>query len=615
MTIGEISSLNFIMGSSPTDPFVVQFLPGKIQLAEFWTDVLGAKDESRDFTILVKSFIRAFEVKYNEVTSYEDCVSQEGSFLWDNAGQILYVHFEHNQSENTDTYQYGTFFGVSDNRLVYIDNNEYLPLISSSPSIAQQQDIVNYNQLSFISGALVLNNLNNETLQGQLDFFINADLYNNDVFLYYLDDADVDEFDNASRSDLIYQAAFYIEDYDISLKEISVDLQDKRKAQNISIPKEKFNTTDYPDIGDESGTVIPLMYGQVREAKAIKTNSETTTGNVSYRVSLLLTILGTVQVDIDGIWTTVPTASVSLSSGEFELSAANGRNTNGSVRDCRVLLPTGIEITHTSDIIIDLNNRFIGLDFLPSNYNVSEWTVEQTLLSSGGWVFDSEVKLYEAIRIVQSGSSVGFRYEISPDGRRTIRVDNPARTVSGRVEPVDILNRDTMPVKTDSSLVFAEIELAYSKSFNSGRFLRETNSDFSDSVLSRYKQLNTLPTETILNTKEDAEAAALDKANRFKNIPEIMTLELMGKNFLPLRIFDILDLEATPDFADVDNNVIIGREYFGFRRGKVINISPNTKNGSNKVDFLLLDKSIPDSGIASGSVYGLGVYGIDSYGG
>lgn len=585
MTIAEISSLNLADGFAPVEPFVFQLLPGGLQLASFWTSTFSAPDESRDFTITVRSFIRAFNQKYNETISYNDCVAQEGSFYWDNINQVLYVHFEHDQEGWTDTYQYGTFFGFSDNRLVCVEDQEYLPLIASAPSIAQQQDIVNYDRLSFINGSIVLNNRNNHTLQGQLDYFIGADLYNNDVFLYYLDDSISDPM----RSDLVPLAAFYVEDYDISLKEIKVRVQDQRKAQNITIPTAKFLTSDYADIGDYARDVIPLMYGEVREAKATPTNSDTTSGTVDYRVALTLTTLGTVQVDIDGIWTTKTPTATTLSTGEFTLAEADGRDTNGKVRDCRVLLPEGISITYLSDIIIDLNERYLGIEYLSSNYDTTEWEAEETSLATGGWVYDSEIKLFEAIRLVQSGANVGFRYEILPDGRRTIRVDDPARTSSGRVEPVDIYNRDEMPVSTDSDQVFSSVEIAYNKSFNSGRYQREPNSDYGDEVLARYKQQNTLPVDTMLNDQTDAETAAADKAERFKEIPQIMELVLMGADFLPLRIFDVLDVEATPDFADADNSLIVGREYFGFKTGKIVGVSPDLKKGTNKVRFQLGD--------------------------
>lgn len=592
MTIAEVSSLNLASGFAPVVPFVYELRPGFLSLASFWTSTFGAPDESRDYTIIVKSFVRDFTNKYNEVLSYNDCVAQEGSFFWDNTNQVLYTHFEHNHEGWTAIYQYGTYFGFSDNRIVYLDDQEYLPLIDSVPSIRQSQDIINYNQLAFINGSLTLNNRSRRldgVVAGQLDSFITADLYNNDVFLYYIDDSIVSASDEASRSDLVPLAAFYIEDYDISLKQITIKLQDKRKAQNITIPTAKFNTTDYPNIGDEAGGVIPLMYGQVREARAVPTNGETTSGDVTYRVALTLTALGTVQVNVDDVWTTVSVSSSSLSTGEFTLTSANGRDTSGAVRDCRVLLPTGIAITYLSDIIKDLNERFLGIEYLDSNYDTTEWESEETDLTSGGWVFDSEIKLFEAIRIVQSGANVGFRYEILSDGRRTIRIDDNARASRGRVEPVDILNRDEMPVTTDSDQVFASVEVRYNKSFNSGRFITEINSSYSEEVRARFKQLNTLSINTLLNDQTDAADSAGARAIRFKAIPEIMTLSLLGKDFLTLRIFDILDIEATPDFADADTSIITGREYYGFKNGKVISVDPDLRRAVNNVQFQLLE--------------------------
>ncbi len=592
MTILEITNLLLASGFSPVTPYVYQIMPGGLTLAPFWTGTFGAPDQSRNFTIVVRAFIRAFTVKYNEVDSFNDCVSQEGSFFWDDPEQRLYIHFEHDHEGWTDTYQYGTFSGLSDEGVVYIDDIEYSPLILSVPNVRQSEDIVNYKKLSFVRGSAKLNNRASKLegeVRGQLDGFISSNNFGNDVFLYSLDNKKITFPNTAQRSDLTSLASFFIEDYDISLPEIDIRLQDPRKAQNIDVPRAFFNSTDYPDIGDIAGEVIPVMYGQVREAKALPTNGDTTSGDVDFRVSLLLTVIGTVQVDIDGIWTNVATSSVSLSTGEFVLSSANGRNTNGSIRDCRVLLPTGIAITYTADIIVDLNERYLGIEFLDSNYNTSEWNTEKVSLSSGGVIFDSVLKLFEAIRTIQNGSNIGFRYEINPEGLRTIRIDDPDRAVSGRVQPEDIQNRNIMPVKTNSKQVFSEITVKYNQSFNSGRFQSVSNNDFTDSVLQRYKSQDGLTVPTILNNSTDADERALNDATRFSIIPSVVSLSLMGGDFLSLRIFDILDLELTPDFADADNSVIIGREYYGFQKGKVVSINPSAKNNTNKVEFQLIN--------------------------
>ena len=240
-------------------------------------------------------------------------------------------------------------------------------------------------------------------------------------------------------------------------------------------------------------------------------------------------------------------------------------------------------------MIIDLNQRVIGASFNNSNYDVTEWEQEETSLSSGGWVYDEQLKLFDAIKLVQNGSIIGFRYEIKPDGRRTIRIDDPNRNAIGRIESVDFRNRNELPVSTDAQLVFAEIKIKYNKSFNSGKFLSVDNNDFSETVKENNKQQNRNTSETMLNNETDANTRALNDATRFSVVPEILSGDLMGKEFLDLRIFDILNLEITPGFADADNDTIIGREYYGFKKGKVIAIDPDSKKIVNNVKFQILN--------------------------
>jgi hypothetical protein len=588
MIIQEVASLTTVTNFANVAPFVYSTTPGGYIYPDFWVDVFGLPDPSRNYSIIVGSFIRDFIHKYNEVQSLNDCLSSEGSFYWDGTlpNQILYIHFEHSFEGWNAIYQYGTFHGFSDNRVIYLDDQEYAPLIKSSPSVAQSQDIRNYDKLSFMSGNSVIANgavIENGKRVGVADFVINEKPFGNDVFLYYYPDDKLDQYGNGDRIHLVRLGSFYIENWKTTLTNVTFILQDKRKSGNINIPTEVFTTIDYPDIGDLEGETIPLMYGEVREAKALLTNGELTSGDVDFRVSLILTVIGTVQVEIDKVWTTVATASVNIPTGEFTLSAANGRNSNGGAYNCRVLLPTGIAIAKTSDIIIDINDRYLNIPFVESFYDITEWNSETAALSSGGVVFDKKINLYEAVRIVQSGSIVGFRYEINNENQRTIRIDDPGRAVSGRITPEDIQNRQSMPVSTKSKEVFAGVDVNYSKSYNSGRYRLIQNSDYVQSVLSNYKETETTSVDTILNNEPDAIIRGQGDALRLSTIPEIMVLILKGEQFLPIRIFDTYDVEATPDFADADTQTIIGREYYGFINGKVIGISPNLKLKQNTI--------------------------------
>ena len=283
-------------------------------------------------------------------------------------------------------------------------------------------------------------------------------------------------------------------------------------------------------------------------------------------------------------------SSVSLSTGEFVLSSSDGRNSSGSVRDCRVLSPTGIAITYLSDVIKDLNERYLNVAYIASNYNVTEWEEEELSLASsgdGGVVFNTEIKLYEAIRQLMDGAIVGFRYEILPDGRRTIRIDDNSRALFGIVTPEDIQNRNEMPVSTDSDQVFQKVIIKHSKSWNSDRYLREENSDYSAQVIAEYSSFSVLTKDTFLNSSVDAAIKGADLAERFSVIPKLITLILKGKEFFGLRIYDRMPVQATPDFVDADTDTIIGREYYGLKNGKVLSIVPDLDNRQTEVVFQL----------------------------
>lgn len=552
MNIIEVSKFHQVKAFTNYRPNIWFCYPAKFTLSDYWINNFGAPDQSIDFTIIINSFRRDFNVSYFSVDTLNDCIAQEKSFYWDNENQALYVHMEHDQAPYTAVWQYGTFYGFSEDRILYLTDQEYSPALLSSPRVTQQEDIVNSSRLSLMRGSAVLNNMPTNEFKGLNDHFITQKTYGNDVFVYYLPDDKVSQYGDGDRSDLIPVGAFYVEDYDISLKRMPIRLQDKRKAFDITIPNEYFLESNYPNIDDIDGRVIPLMYGQVRDAKAIPTNKILTSGDVDYRVAILLSSVGIVQVKIDEVWTTKTPINVNLDTGEFSLSSADGRNSNGGLYDCRVVDPIGIPITYLSDIIKDIENRYLGIEYIDSLYNITEWEAEEIKLSSGGWVFESEILFYDAVALIQGGSTKRFRYEIQPNGKRTIRVDDINREVSGTIEPSDIQNRDDIPVTTDSKQVFASINVLHSKSFNSNVFKKKQNSDNKNYVLANYGSSKSLPANTMINNNTDADTRGVNDSGKFKDIPQIMTLNLMGEHFLNVRIYDTYNIAATPGFVNLD---------------------------------------------------------------
>lgn len=576
----------------PEDSSVYSVQINTSEQADWWTDVFGAPDETSTERIFVGAFYRGvYKTRYSVQSSYANCVSQEQSFYWDNDNQILYVHFEHDQSWYTDDYYYGSAIGYNPETMLYIDDVEYLPLLESVPSILQQEDLQNYKKLSFMNGSVVINNT-----EGLLDWMIDEEINGQDVFLYYLDSDDITD-GSATRSDLVNLAAFYIEDNNIGMSRNTIRVQDIRKSQNISIPVDVFTVADYPDIEDKYiNTPIPLVYGEIPEAEATPVDSEGT-GNVTFRLGKILTVMGQVQIFEGDVWTDVSTVSTDLSTGSFMLSyidCRKGGTTTGDVLKCQVLSATGTALTYSPDAIKDLNNIALGIEYNDSNYDTTEWEEEETSLEPIGVIFNKSIELFEAIRQIQSGSNIGFRYEIKADGRRTIRVDDNNRDVGYVVDQTEILNINNLTVNGNSDLLAGIVEINYKKNNESGdyRIYRETSRQAE--VAARYRQTPTLSIDTFLQTEALARERALHELDKFDTIPRILPVELLGERWFNLRIYDILTIPITTGFVNLDTGEITGREFYGVWNTKVLSVDPDYENISNNVNLFLIERTLPN---------------------
>jgi len=584
MTIAELTRFIQIESISPYYPFIYQVRPTYYQLASFWTDTFGVQNESSYIVSVIENVTFLFNQKLTKTISINDCIAGERSFYFDQSNQVLYIHVDHDYSNylEDDVYKYGQILGFNDKKMIYVQDVEYLPYLKSVPSLAQQQDLADYDKLSLIVGSMVLDNTNQ-----YFDIFINENIYGNDINIYFLDD----DIEGPQRSDLQQLQSLFVENYSFSLTEFNVKIQDKRVSYNKKIPSTVFLESDYPYIDENLiGKPIPLIYGSPRYSTAYPVDGESV-GNVTYRQAQVLTSLGTVQVKNGDSWLTVTPASVDISTGSFVLNYADcrdGGTTVGEVLECRVWLSEGITNTYASDVIKDLNDRELGLPYNNSNYNTEEWEIEEKFLSEIAVVFENQIELYEAIRQIQSGCNIGFRYEINSTGLITIRVNNLLRDPIGHIYNVDIQNRTSLDVESENDLLAAKINVDYNKDFNSGKSITYPYTDGSRAVLEAYNQEPTLSVFTFLTTQSGALSRAAWEYSRFSEIPRVVSLSLIGDQYLDLRIYDILSCEITPDFVDIDTLIYSGREYFGVWVVQVVAVDPQPGSKINNIKALLV---------------------------
>lgn len=588
MTVVELLRSIAIEDFVPYAPFVYSSRINALTQADWWTDVFGAPDETTTETIHVGSFYSGSGAnRYSPAATLNDCVSQEESFFWDNDTQTIYVHFEQSSSWYNGNYSYGRAYGFANEDVLYIDDTEYLPLLRGVPSIAQQQDLQNYGKLAFINGSITLDNAS-----GDIDWMIDVDLNGQEIIMYDLDNDDITQ-NSTARSNLVSLATFYIEDTGIGNDETDIRVQDLRKAENISIPVDKFAVDDYPNIEEKYiNKSIPLLYGPISEALATPVDGDST-GNVTFRLCKTLTVLGQVQIFEADVWTNVSTVSEDLSAGEFVLAYADcrkGGTTTGDVLKCQVLSAAGEVVTYASDVIKLLNLEGLGITYNNSNYDTTEWEQEETSLSEVGVLFDKSIFLFDAIKQVQSGANIGFRYEIKAEGRRTIRIDDNTRDIAYTVDPTEIKNRTSLRVETDSTLLAAIAQINYKQNYESGDYRVERNTDFQTEVVERYRQSPTLEIDTLLQTEALAEERALDALTRFSVIPRFIEIDLMGEQWYNLRIYDTLQIAITSGEVDYDTGIITGREFYGIWKVKVVAIDPDFDNIQNSVRLQLIKR-------------------------
>jgi hypothetical protein len=582
MTIIELGRTQPISArTSPIREFIRQIKLGPYEPDAGILTVSSDLDESDRALVNVTGVRDLQGAAYTPKTSLADTDNEQQSFYWDSVNQILYIHILPSDNPFTTTYLYGLAEGYSDGKIVYIDTMPYLPLLDSTPGIEQEQDIENYDQLALITGGIDLNNED-----GRLDNLKDFAVYGNDVLIYYLPDMQ----DTYTDSDLVQLASLYVEDYDISLQSVSLRVQDRRKSQDTGIPRDRFTADDYPSMMDNNlGKVIPVLWGTANEIPCVITNEDVTTGDVTYRAAITLTALGTVAVEVEsGVWSTatITPTSTTLATGELALSATDARNGTRPLK-AKLIAPTGIAITRVTDIIKDATERFTGASYTSGNYNTTEWELEELAIESGAYYIDKESSMFDLIKDVQNGANVGFRYEITPDGRRTIRFDDETRAITKDIPNIVISNRDSLSIETDSATLAAEVVVNYGNSYvDNDVYNRLVDSSRVADVLEEYQQRPRKTYDTILTNATDAQERATYVLDRFDTIRGIGEFELIGVEYLTLRIYDIITIEITPDEFEQ-----VRRPFYGKWKCKVISIAPDPRTVTNVITAVLIEEA------------------------
>ena len=556
-------------------PFVSASRPGTWTIANFWKTTFGVPDSSQAVTVDIVQVVIDSLVNLTETTLYADMLALPQSFFFDDTTQILYINSGLQFSPMLDAYAQGRAFGYCDGQLVYIDDIEYLPLVKTVGGISKAQDIKGYEKLSFQSGSITFHNVG-----GELDFLDSEIVTGNDIRVYYLDDEKGET--QYTAADLVPLSSGYIDDYSLSLKEASINAMDKRKSGNIKIPVEVFSGT---------GNAIPLLYGTANTVEAFCTNPDDTTDPPVFRFCQAATSYESIQVEVSGVWTEKMPTAEDLGNGSFTLSVADGRN-GGTPLKCRVQNAVGYDIDNALDIIEHLQENYLSIPYLESFYNTAEWETAKAAISNDiGLYIKDHIELYEVIRQLQDGDIRGFRFEVDRFGKYTARIDDPDRATSFYISSEDIQDIDNLGYETDTDPLTARVIVNYFKDHMEGNYLSEINDDNAAYVKETYRLQPTQIYNTLLTTDTPAAARALWEAEKYKDVRKIVEFTAMGKDYLPIQIYDTGIVELTPCHVDRDTSTVTGaRCWLGVWKVQVLAIAPDPSGLKNTIKALLVEK-------------------------
>lgn len=615
-------------------PFTIRFTINIGRLAPFWTKTFACPDVTTDEKSFILSVLANYTDRFSAVKTETECMNTFESWVFNSVEQAVYINMGVNYSPLFDVFEYLYSVGFCDTSVVYIDDIAAVPVLTSAPSISQEQDLINNDVLAYNMGAVQFANESRA-----LDYLRRMSLFANDVFMSYLKYDGRSEY---SRSELKPIAHYLIQDITIGKTKGEISLDDPRKANNVPMPKHLFSLAEYPDADEDLVDVpVPLLFGE-GTVPAICTNKTVKIGSVSFRAAEYLAALGTIQVRYDDKWHNVPPLSYDISKGEFNLSDTAGRGiTNkgewsgsanlptlsnatgvegwyyactatGTVnfgagdvtvnageyvafsdgrwssrqemdtepRETRLVSCAGYPSQKPSVVISKLEEIGNDIPYTSSFYDMDEINAEEVGFEPISLYLSEQEELNEIIRTIQEGSSFRFRYEFNANGLRTIRKDDYARESSIFVSYSEILENGELDLYTDKPTIAASIKINYGNNFTSDKRLSVIDSSVSAAVAANIRSKPQIAFDTFLPTRELAVARAALEVSRLGTVRRFSDNTLRGERFIYLRIYDILTVEL------IDED----REWAGTWRCQVLRIKPDTVKLQNKVKLLLVER-------------------------
>ena len=508
------------------------------------------------------------DVSYIRVKTLPELRIQEQSFFYDVDTTELYIHFDRWRKpvgyRSLDFITVGEVNGfcnlVDPLRGCYYDNIYFDPRIISVPSLSKKKDRLFYGLVSFGGG-----DINFSNSDGFFDTWRDKNIFNQAVRIFM-------GFEGDEREDMFQVFSGSVDSRSWDFSTFKIKVVDSRKKLSNPIPVNNLNTTDFPLLDDgDVDKFKPIIYGTVYGAEAICVNP-TATAPTDYDFLIMdtehhnMAEVHTVYID-----------EVVLDPGNWSANLANGTITidRASYDDEDVTVDvTGVNISNSTSVVIDLLSSYASLEFIPTNFNTLEFERAVSRSRAVRLYIDKTTPLIKAIEQCCVASDTAFL--IQDDGKMTMRYFHADREPNREIQKDEWIGDPD--VKDNEDVFLSSCVIEYNKNEDSGDYYRHLNTDYEAEVLKKYKGLKSKEFPTILATKAGAIAKSESIMYFSKEIKEQVSRATKSQH-IDLEIMDFIVGSPVERYS--------GTQRLGIY--EIIGIDKDLNNFNIKFDFQFLD--------------------------
>ena len=261
--------------------------------------------------------------------------------------------------------------------------------------------------------------------------------------------------------------------------------------------------------------------------------------------------------------------AIDLPNGIVELHDVDAHEDGLATSSLRELYCTGTLRAETNpmDAIAVINQEVNGYPYGASIYNTVLCEAEKLKLAPVALYKNEPTKVSDLIESLQSGSTVGFRYD--DVDRIYIFCDDPNRVPTFRIQRGEIVNRADLEFSANLTLYADEVTVNYYPSRSDSDVLAYKNTDYKTQVLLLYSYSNPTTIDSLLNTEDNAINKSKVMLEDLSRTRPIFKIKRHGLSIL--RTIDLYHI------GYVDLSLGTDRPFAGWMRMQIIGIEVDTQ--------------------------------------